>query len=111
LDANKLKIKLAVKDFVEPDILGRKKPDWNKNTAVSPKMELRKALFNIKFGFDDAKITELSPKPVIKGCSEFRDNLSGICSLITIGWKVSYNFNQKEHKQREERLYSLTFVP
>lgn len=77
LDENKLKIKLAVKDATDPDILGRKKPNWNSSSSASPKVDLQKSLFDIRFGFSDAKITELHPRYNYKGCSELRDDLKG----------------------------------
>lgn len=104
LDENKLKIKLAVKDFIDPDILGVKKPGWNPSTWVSPKVGLQKALFDIKFGFNDAKITELQPKQSYKSCTELRNNLLGRVGVM-VGWNVSHQFDKKQHRQKEERMF------
>eukprot|EP00826_Nyctotherus_ovalis_P055290 TRINITY_DN732_c0_g2_i3.p1 TRINITY_DN732_c0_g2~~TRINITY_DN732_c0_g2_i3.p1 ORF type:complete len:302 (-),score=114.93 TRINITY_DN732_c0_g2_i3:61-966(-) len=104
LDENKLKIKLAVKDFIDPDILGIKKPGWNPSTSVSPKVGLQKALFDIKFGFNDAKITELLPKQGYKSCTDLRNDLSGTIG-VTVGWNMSHEFSKKEYKRKEERMF------
>ena len=78
LDENKLKIKLQVKDSIDPDILGMKKLDWNPSSSISaaPKTNLEKTLFNIKSGFSDTKIMPLHPKLNYPG-TDLRDSFRG----------------------------------
>ena len=49
-DDNLQKIKRDVKDFVDPDILGLKRPGWNTSSAVDPgpRPDQKKHLFDVK---------------------------------------------------------------
>ncbi len=73
------KVKREVKDFVDPDILGLKKPGWNSSSSVEPgpRMDQQKHLFNIRVGLADLKITQLAPKRGYPGCDELRKDFLG----------------------------------
>ncbi len=57
--------RIQVKEFLDPDIFERKKPNWNNSTKINDKTfkkPLNKTIFDVKQGFTNQVVTALKPK-------------------------------------------------
>ena len=79
LTDNMRMVKEVVNEIIDPDILGIKKPRWNQSSSTKPpaRSDHSKALFNIRVGFEDSKVTATKPKFAYPGCDNLRSDYTG----------------------------------